>query len=116
MDRIGHSRFGGRWLGLALFVSVVALLAVHPAALAADVTPLEKAAFGEAMLSAMANGDQALVCRNLLAVVPGDDTTNAKILHGGKIESLSANGTGSRRRLAGMHGEEVSEGRCGAIG
>jgi hypothetical protein len=29
---------------------------------------------------------------------------------------LSRNGTWSRRVLAGMHGEEASEGRCGAIG
>ena len=31
-------------------------------------------------------------------------------------KGLSANKVWSRRRLAGMHGEEASEGRCGAIG
>jgi len=42
----------------------------------------------------------------------------AKVIPKGSIESkgLSLNKVWPRRRLAGMHGEEASEGRCGAIG
>jgi hypothetical protein len=86
MSGIGHSRFGGFWGRIVLAGAVLAALALTPVLFAADVTPAEKAAFGAAMLDAMSNGSQAKVSRNLLAVVPGDDTTNKKILHDAHIK------------------------------
>jgi|WetSurMetagenome_2_1015567.scaffolds.fasta_scaffold01146_9 hypothetical protein len=74
------------WRSVALGLAALVLLSAPLWILAADVTPLERAAFGAAMLDAMSNGNQAEVSRNLLAVVPGDDTTNQKVLHNGHIK------------------------------
>jgi uncharacterized protein YciI len=64
--------------------------------------------------------DECVATGHLLVSGPRKPKTGGVILaRAGSLEevkSLSGNKVRSRRRLAGMHGEEASEGRCGAIG
>jgi len=76
----------GRFRSGIIAVAVTAAMLCHTAAFGADVTPLEKEAYGAAMLAAMANGTQAEVNRGLLAVVAGKDETNRKRLHNDTIK------------------------------